>query len=84
MQGKKRYQHKEGRGTVFKNEHWAEGRPHYKGSCMVEGKDKDVAIWRDKENPDKWSLKFEEPRETNREPPRKQTWEEELGDDVPF
>lgn len=59
------FQHKEGWGSIFKNDFKTEGdnKPSYKGKMMVNGKVLDVALWVKKSEGGKsyFSIKVEEP-----------------------
>ncbi len=79
------YEHKEGAGTLFKNDYKEEGdkRPDLKGSAKWKGKTIEVALWIDRKDGEKtrYSLKLQEPREKSEPKPR----EDDMGGDfVPF
>lgn len=60
-----KFEHKEGTGTVFKNEKYTEGgnHPYAKGSGKtLEGKDIEIALWVPKSDKIKgFNLTFQEP-----------------------
>jgi hypothetical protein len=76
------FEHKEGMGSLFKNDHREEGdkRPNYKGQVNVGGKVYDIAAWLREGNKGKYmSLKVSEPRQAGggqrrEEPARRARW----------
>lgn len=55
---------KDNSGAIFKNDYKTEDKhPDYKGTCMIDGKQKEIGVWLNETQQGKkyFSLKFSEP-----------------------
>lgn len=81
------YEHKEGTGSLFRNEKTAENQPDYKGKCKIDGKEKDLSAWLNtsKDGKTKYlSLKIQEPYIKPDDTATKVTKVAQADDDLPF
>lgn len=82
-QNKVKMEKKNNSGAIFKNNYkQMPNHPDYKGNCVVNGKEMDVAVWiKDTKNGEKFfSLSFSEPYVA----PAKMESTPNLNDDLPF
>lgn len=79
------YEMKEGEITVFENQKSSDKQPDYKGSLMINGQLKDVALWR-KESANgsiRWSGTVKEPYKKTEQRSEQQPSKED-NSDLPF
>ena len=77
---------KDNTGAIFKNDYKkTDSQPDYKGKCLVDGKEKEVAMWLNESKAGKkyFSIKFSLPYQAEVEQGGKFPMQEE-GSDLPF
>jgi uncharacterized protein (DUF736 family) len=83
-------QQRDNTGALFKNDFKTEDKhPLYKGKCMVNGVEMEIAAWlkEGREGKKFMSLSFSQPRERTQAPPKQEARVgngPDLDDDIPF
>ena len=79
------YEHKDGSGTLFRNDQKSGNQPDYRGGCCINGRQLEMAAWIKEGKSGKFlSFKFQEPQTRGERVAKQQEQDNGREEDIPW